>query len=143
MRKITTLAAFLILFASCSSSQTSQNEESKYADSQRACAEYIRAYDEEENLDPFAEAAVEALNIPELTEETENLTALLKQIEDEYPGLTSEDPNSSNYASNLQTKFGPLAVTALQTYGQMFKDVDKLVRDSCAELELKTSPGTP
>jgi hypothetical protein len=143
MRKITTLAAFLILFASCSSSPTSQNEESKYADSRRACTEYIRAYDEEENLDPFAEAVVEALNIPELTLKTENLNALLNQIEDEYPGLTSEDPNSSNYASNLEAKFGPLAVSALQTYGQMFSDVDKFVRDSCSGLETNTSAITP
>jgi Skp family chaperone for outer membrane proteins len=143
MKKITTLAAFLILFASCSSSATSQNEENKYADSQRACSEYIRAYDEEENLDPFAEAVVEQLNIPELTLKTENLNALLNQIEDEYPGLTSEDPNSSNFASNLEAKFGPLALSALQTYGQMFTDVDKFVRDSCSELETNTTPSTP
>jgi hypothetical protein len=143
MKKITTLAAFLILFASCSSSATSQNDESKYADSQRACTEYIRAYDEEENLDPFAEAVVKQLNIPELTVKAENLNALLNQIEDEYPGLTSEDPNSSNYKSNLEAKFGPLAVSALQTYGQMFTDVDKFVRDSCSELETITSATTP
>lgn len=143
MRKILSLSAFLILFASCSSSPASQNAESKYADSQRACSEYIRAYDEEGNLDPFAKAVVEKLNIPELTAKTENLNSLLKQIEDEYPGLTNEDPNSSNYASNLETKFGPLAVSAMQTYGQMFTDVDKFVRDSCGELESNTSAATP
>ena len=133
----------LFLFASCASNTENQSEQDKLVGVQRACAEYLRAYAEEENLDPFGEDAVNKLDIPELTSASRNLNSLLNQIDNDYPGLSSEDPSSSDYVSRVNEKYGPEALIAMREFFKMFTDVDNLVRDSCDGLQTIDSRPSP
>lgn len=143
MKKAIVLSTVLFLFSSCAAQSDSQDEQSKIVNVQQACAEYVRAYVEEKNLDPFGEAVVKQLDIPKLTAANNDMNSLLNQLEDDYPGLTSEDTNKSDYVAQVESKYGAQGLNAIREYGQMFQDVDKLVRDSCDSLKLNVANSVP
>ena len=143
MKKTTVAPIFLFLICSCGAGSKSQNEQSEFEKTQFSCNEYIRAYAEENNLDPFAEDVVKKLNLPNLTEAESSMNALLNQIESDYPGLTNEDTASSNYVTDVRNKYGAQALNSMQEFAQMFKDVDKLVRESCDSIELNAPNSVP
>jgi hypothetical protein len=143
MKRIMVLPTLVFLFSSCGVSSESQNGVSSFENAQEACSEYLRAFTEEANLDPFGDAVVEALDIPELTSATENMDSELEQLEAAYPGLTSENMSTSEALLSVEINYGPSAAQALRDYGQVFIDVDQLIRKSCDGLELLGSTSIP
>lgn len=143
MKKSLVAPTLLLMLSSCSTSSASQNEQNKLGKAQDSCKEYVRAYVEESNLDPFAEDVVKKLDIPQLNLLDKNLNQRLNQIDDEYPGLTDEDMTSSDYMSSVIAKYGAEALNQIREYAQMFKDIDMLIRDSCDTLESNTLTSVP
>lgn len=143
MRKLLVLPTLLLVLSNCSTSSASQNEQIKLRKAQDSCKEYVRAYVEEGNLDPFAEDVVKNLDIPQLNLLEKNLNQRMNQIDDDYPGLTDEDMTSSDYMSSVIAKYGAEAINQMREYAQMFKDIDKLIRDSCDTLDSSTLTSVP
>jgi Skp family chaperone for outer membrane proteins len=143
VKKLIALSTVLFLVSSCAAQSEGQDEQSKIVNTQQACAEYVRAYDEEANLDPFGKAVTKQLDNSELTTANIKMNSLLNQIKDDYPGLTSEDMNRSDYVAHVQSKYGSKGLNAMQTFAQMFQDVDKLVRELCDSLEMNITSSVP
>jgi hypothetical protein len=133
MNRLIILPTLVFLFSSCGVSSGSQNEASSPEEKKAACSEYVRAYTEEANLDPFAAAAIEALDNPELTSANESLTPMLEQIETDYPGITDMVIGGETQPE-LGNRFGQSALQAIQDYGKAFSAVDLLIRDLCDAL---------
>lgn len=91
----------------------------KSPSAKEACQEYERAYKEEPNLDPAANAVIEALNLSELDALLRELDALFANLEDNYPdyvqkaseGFRTEEyiaglsPDSRQAVENFELKF--------------------------------------
>lgn len=143
MKKVIALSTVLFLVSSCAAQSEGQDEQRKIVNTQQACAEYVRAYDEEANLDPFGRAVTKQLDNSELTTANMEMDSLLNQIEDDFPGLTSEDTNRSDYVSYVQSKYGLQGLEAMQTYAQKFLETDRLVRELCDSLEMNITSSVP
>ena len=133
MNRLIVLPTLVFLFSSCGVSSGSQNKASSPEEKKAACSEYVRAYTEEADLDPFAAEAIKALDNLELTSANESLTRKLEQIEIDYPGITDMVIGGETQ-SELGIKFGQSALQAIQDYGEAFSAVDLLIRDLCDDL---------
>jgi hypothetical protein len=130
MKRFILLPTLVLLFSSCGVSSGSQNVASSLEEKKAACVEYVRAYNEEANLDPFAADAREALDNPELTSANESLDSMLELLETDFPGITDFALNGATQ-EEIGIKYGQLALQAVQEYGQAFSSVDQLLRELC------------
>lgn len=131
-----------LCFASCGASSKIEAESNNFENASEACNEYLRAFTEEENLDPFGQAVVRALDIPGLTSLNSKMTNEIEQIEIVYPGAINEYLATLDFSS-VELKFGSAAVQALRDYSQTFMQVDKQIRESCNSLGSNSSTSIP
>ena len=130
MKRMLVLSTLLFLLSSCGVNSAIENETSSLEEKKAACSEYVRAYNEEPNLDPFAADAREALDNPELTSANESLDSMLELLETDYPGIT-DFALSGATQEEIGIKYGQSALQAVQEYGQAFNSVDQLLRELC------------
>ena len=118
------LAVLGVVTVSCS------DPRSEVLDAATACADYVRAYKEESDLDPFAEAVIEALDDQSLTAASAELGPKLEEIEKRFPGISELTIGGTN-KEEIVTRFGPSGLAAVREYVDAFKSVDELLRAKC------------
>lgn len=96
-----------------------------------ACANYVRAYAEDADLDPAGQAVQRALSDDSVDALKSSLDDVLADASSRYPGIASALSSPTEQARLIE-EFGSGAADAMREIGLRFVALDRAIREKCS-----------